>query len=681
MQTIDLKNGIGRWGGWFRRATLGLCLLIGLGIPVAQATQAMAKDLTELSIEDLMSVEVTTTVARKAQRLSDTAAAVFVITAEDIRRSGVTSIAEALRMVPGLEVARLDANRYAITARGFNGNFANKLLVLMDGRTVYSPLYSGVFWDVQDTLLEDIARIEVIRGPGASLWGANAVNGVINIITKPAKETQGGLLAAGLGTEEKGFGGLRYGGAMGDTTHYRAYAKYFNRDNAVDLQGNDNYDKLEVTRGGGRMDWQASARDAVTFQGDYYDGRVGNQGTYPLYDPPYLTDFKDNVPITGGNLLGRWQRTLSSSSDFIFQTYYDRTERPVVLLEETRDTFDLDFQHRFGLGRRQEIMWGAGYRLTQAHLVNGPAVFMRDEERQDQLFSFFLQDEIALWPEKLSLLLGSKFEENDYTGFEVQPNARLLWNAHRQHTFWGAVSRAVRTPSQAEHDTTLTRYVLPGNPETLIRFYGNEDFESEELIAYELGYRYVPEERLSLDLALFYNDYDQLRTAEAGAPFLEIGTPPYIVVPLYVDNQMKGHTYGTELALEFRPWQWWRLKAAYTYLKMHLQNYDTSNDPTSEDAEGEVPRHQVSLLSYLDLPGNWGLDLWGRYVDDLPAQDISDYITLDARLSWRPTARLELALVGQNLVEEKHQEYAPEYIEFTPAEIERSVYVKMTWQF
>jgi iron complex outermembrane receptor protein len=681
MATIQLNKGNRQRGGWFSRAALGLCLLLGFGIPMAQATQASARDLTEMSIEDLMGVEVTTTVSRKAQRLSDTAAAVFVITAEDIRRSGVVSIAEALRMVPGIEVARLDANRYAITARGFNGNFANKLLVLMDGRTVYSPLYSGVFWDVQDTLLEDIARIEVIRGPGASLWGANAVNGVINIITKPANETHGGLLTAGVGTEEKGFGGLRYGAALGDTVNYRAYAKYFNRDNAVDLQGDDNYDRLEVARGGGRLDWQASARDAVTFQGDYYDGRVANQGTYPLYDPPYVAEFQDNVPITGGNLLGRWQRTLSSSSDVIVQTYYDRTERPVVLLSETRDTFDLDFQHRFGVGRRQEILWGAGYRLTQAHLVNGPAVMFSDDERQDQLFSFFVQDEIALWPEKLSLLLGSKFEENDYTGFEVQPNARLLWNAHPQHTFWGAVSRAVRTPSQAEHDTILTRYVFPGTPETLVRFYGNEDFESEELIAYELGYRYVPEERLSLDLALFYNDYDKLRTAQLGAPFLEVGTPPYVVVPLYVDNQMKGHTYGAELALEFRPWQWWRLKGAYTYLKMDLQNYATSTDPSSEAAEGEVPRHQVSLLSYLDLPGNWGLDLWGRYVDDLPAQGISDYFTLDARLSWHPTARLELALVGQNLLEEKHQEYAPEYIEFTAAEIERSVYVKVTWQF
>ncbi len=569
MQSFQDKSRIGQWHGWIRRMILGLCLLIVLGVPGAHATQAQARDLTDMSLEDLMAVEVTTTVSRKAQRLSDTAAAVFVITAEDLRRSGVTSIPEALRMVPGLEVARLDANRYAITARGFNGNFANKLLVLMDGRTVYSPLYSGVFWDVQDTLLEDIARIEVIRGPGASLWGANAVNGVINIITKPSNETQGGLLTAGVGTEEKAFGGIRYGGALGDQAHYRAYAKYFKRDNALTLAGDDNYDQLEVTRGGGRADWQLSDRDAVTIQGDYYDSREGVQGTYPIYEPPYVAPFHETIPISGGNVLSRWQRTLSPRSDFILQAYYDRTNRSLALLDENRDTFDLDFQHRFGLGQRQEIMWGAGYRLTQATLDNSESVVFRDENRRDRLYSFFVQDEIALWPEKLSLLVGSKFEENDYTGFEVQPNARLLWTPLHQHTFWGAVSRAVRTPSQAEHDTRLTYYVFPGTPETVVRFYGDEDFESEEVISYELGYRFVPEERFSLDLALFYNDYDKLRTAEMGAPFLE-GTPPNLIVPLYVDNEMKGQTYGAELALEVRPRPWWRLKGAYTYLQMRL---------------------------------------------------------------------------------------------------------------
>jgi iron complex outermembrane receptor protein len=352
----------------------------------------------------------------------------------------------------------------------------------------------------------------------------------------------------------------------------------------------------------------------------------------------------------------------------------------MTMLNETRETFDLDFQHRFGLGRRQEVLWGAGYRLTQADLENGPTVHFRDTNRSDQLFSFFVQDEIALWPEKLSLLVGSKFEENDYTGFEVQPNARLLWNAHRQHTFWAAVSRAVRTPSQAEHDLDLIQYILPGTPETVITFSGNEDYQSEELIAYELGYRFVPEERLSLDLALFYNDYDKLRTGTMGTPYYD-GTTTSVVIPFQVTNDMQGETYGSELAMELRPWRWWRLKAAYTFLKMRLHPDSSSVDPTSAAAEGEVPRHQVSLLSYMDLPGNWGLDLWGRFVDDLPTQDISEYFNLDARLSWRPMARLELALVGQNLLEETHQEYAPDYVEFTPAKIERSVYMKVTWQF
>jgi iron complex outermembrane receptor protein len=470
-------------------ASLTVWLLALVVIPAAHAHYLADGDLTEMSIEDLMSVEVTT-VSRKAQRLSDSAAAVFVITNEDIRRSGVTSIAEALRMVPGLEVARISANSWAITARGFNGQYANKLLVLMDGRSVYDPLYSGVFWNVQDALLEDVARIEVIRGPGASLWGANAVNGVINIITKPAAETQGGLATGGFGNEEKAFGALRYGGKIGNTAHYRLYGKYFDRDDSESLQGGEAHDGWNIARGGGRIDWRFSDQDELTVQGDYYDGEVGNEGTYYSLSPPYATPLIESSPVSGGNLIGRWQRQIAPDSDLELQAYVDRAEWEIPLVKETRDTVDVDFQHRFGMGKRQEILWGLGYRWTRGALDVGRGVTFDDEDRRDQLFSLFVQDNISLLPDRLSLTIGSKFEHNDYTGLEVQPNIRLLWLADDRNTFWSAVSRAVRTPGMVEHDARLTQQVIPGTPIMEITLEGNKDYRSETVTAYEAGYRW-----------------------------------------------------------------------------------------------------------------------------------------------------------------------------------------------
>jgi iron complex outermembrane receptor protein len=675
-----VNNGRPSWRKPAAKAIL-LFLAILPETSVVCTASAQAKDLTELSIEDLMTVEVTTTVARKAQRVSDTAAAVFVITAEDIRRSGVTSIPEALRMVPGLEVAHMDANKWAISARGFNSYIANKLLVLMDGRTVYSPLYSGVYWDLQDTMLEDIARIEVIRGPGASLWGANAVNGVINIITKSAVQTQGTLATAGTGTEERFFTSLRYGGAASDEAHYRVYGKFFDRDNGYDPSGMETYDQWHAAQGGGRFDWTPSDANMVTLQGDYYENHPGGQWTFASLDPPYYQIYEQETQQSGGNLLGRWQHRHDAKRETIFQTYFDRTQRMFELLDEIRDNYDVDLQHRFDWGRRQELMLGLGYRLSHVRINDSEIVSFRNEDRKDHLFSFFAQDDIALVPEKLSLLLGSKFEKNDYTGWETQPNARLLWAPHPRHTLWTAASKAVRTPSQAEHDAFLIQQVIPGSPyDTLVAFQGDEDFRSEELTAYELGYRYQPLENLSADLAFFYNQYDRLRTVEMGTMYLG-GTPTSQILPFEVSNQMQGVTHGAELALEYRPRRWWRLAGAYTYLEMDLRPLEGSTDFTSENAEDESPHQQVSLRSLMDIARAWELDLWARYVDELPAQHIGSYLTLDARIGWRPTTQWEFSLAGQNLLSSSHAEFAPEIIDFSPTEVERSVYLKVTWRF
>ncbi|MDY6950764.1 MAG: TonB-dependent receptor [Thermodesulfobacteriota bacterium] len=644
-------------------------------------------ELLDMSLEDLMNIEITS-VSKKPQKFSEAASAIFVITQEDIRRSGATSIPEVLRMVPGLHVGKIDANIWAVTARGFNGRFANKLLVLMDGRSLYTPAFSGVYWDVQDTLLEDVDRIEVIRGPGATLWGANAVNGVINIITKKAKDTEGGLVSGGIGTEEQGFGGVRYGGKVGDAAYYRIYAKYFNRDGGVDASGYDTTDDWDALRAGFRVDWQAGANNAMTLQGDVYDGKIGETIMRRSLVPPFQQTRDARNDLTGAHVLGRWARTLSHNSDMELQLYYDRNERDFSPGYFIIDTFDVDFHHRFQVSKRQEIMWGLGYRLASNNVDGNFDVTFSPDSREDHLFSLFVQDEILLLKDRLYLTMGSKFEHNDYTDFEIQPSARMMWTPRERHSAWAAVSRAVRTPSWADHDIRINNQVLPpdllypGSPPVVTSLFGDRDFESEELLAYEIGYRVQPTETLSLDMAAFYNDYDNLRSFELEEMFPEDLPPPeHLVIPLRAGNKMDGSAYGIELAAEWRPSDWWRLKAAYTYLQEHLDLDGDSQDVSSEAGEGENPHHQLSLRSCMDLPRNVELDMWARYVDNLPSQDVGSYVTLDARLSWRPKENLELSLVGQNLLDDHHPEFVPEIIDTSPSEVERSVYGKIIWQF
>ncbi len=622
-----------------------------------------------------MSLEVTT-VSKKAQKLSDAAAAVFVITQSDIRRSGATSIPEALRMVPGVEVARIDASKWAITIRGFNGRFANKLLVLMDGRTVYTPTFSGVFWHMQDTLLEDIDRIEVIRGPGASLWGANAVNGVINIITQKAGDSQGAYLSAGGGTEERFFAGARYGDQLDENLFYRIYAKYFDRDSALDANGDDTADQWDGLRGGFRMDWDVSERNAITFQGDIFDGQDGETITTASLNPPYSITSDEENGYFGGDLIARWTHRFSSTSEAVFQLYYDRLERTSEILDVYQDTLDLDFQHRFQIWTRHQLMWGVGYRLIKDEFNNSFSTSIIPDSRDLDLVSAFVQDEIQLIPDRLGLILGSKFEHNDFTGFEIQPSGRMVWKPAEKQTLWGAVSRAVRTPSRGEHDTYVNSRVIPpdglypGSPAQPVTLVGNRDFESETLIAYELGYRIQPTSRFSLDVATFYNVYDNLRTVEPDSLFSSTA-----------GNEMEGDTYGFEVAADFQPMDWWRLQFSYSFLEMNLSLKSTSLDTTSEGAEGESPQNKFSLRSMMDLPHELALDIWLRYVDELPTQKVDDYTTLDMRLAWTPLKWLELAVVGQNLFEDHHPEFNPELIEISPTEVQRSVYGRVTCRF
>ncbi len=648
----------------------GLLLMPAMAAPV-RAEAGGAEDLTSMSLEELMQVEVTS-VSKRPQRLSRAPAAVHVLTAEDIRRAGVNSIPEALRMVPGLHVAQIDASRWAITARGFNNQFANKLLVLIDGRSAYTPLFSGVFWDVQDVVLEDIERIEVIRGPGGTLWGANAVNGVINIITKRARDTQGILASAGGGSLEHGFGMARYGGALGEAAHWRAYGKGFDRDDLDRVGGGEAHDAWWSARGGLRLDWDATPSDAVTLQGDYYDGAA---------DETLVGGVPSRQDFSGGNLLGRWTRELGEDHDVSLQAYYDLTERGDLIVSEKRNALDVELRHHFRPLARNDVVWGAGYRATWDKIEGSQAVTIAPGSRTVQLVNGFIQDEITLLEETLWLTLGTKLEHNSYTGLEVQPNARALWAPHERHSLWAAVSRAIRTPSRIDNDAGA---LIPGpTPTTFVLFQGDRDFDSENLLALEVGYRATPLDALALDLAGFYNHYTDLRTVEPGAPF-PIPCPPApfgtcMAIPSTADNNADADTWGVEASTTWRAASFWRLTLGYSFIHVDIDRDATSLDATVGGIEGDVPDHQVSLLSRLDLP--WGLkfDTSLYWVDDVTNQRVKDYFRLDQRLAWHPWEGLELSVSGQNLLERRHSEYGDSPTTVHSA-VPRSVLGRVTWR-
>lgn len=659
------------------------------------AAEYTPDQLAEMNLEQLLGATVTS-VARREELLAQSPAAVHVISQEEIRRSGATSIPEVLRMVPGLEVGRVDAHNWAISSRGFNGVFANKLLVLIDGRSVYTSLFSGVNWDVQDTLLEDIERIEVIRGPGAALWGANAVNGVINVITKKAAATEGTLVSGGGGNEERAFGAIRYGGHIGDTIHYRVFGKYFDRASSHLAGGGDADDDWQTGRLGFRLDWDAPHSNLLTLQGDLYDETQDQVYRRLSAKAPFLP-FSDHSADTasGGDILARWTHTFTSGGELALQTYYDRTERTSVTLDERQDTFDVDLQHRFGWGDRQTLVWGGGYRRTTDKLGGTFDVSFEPAERTRDLFSAFLQDEITLVKKRVVLTLGSKLEHNDYSGFEFQPSARLLWTPSERTSVWTSVSRAVRTPSRSEFDITVRSEpviprgalfagfppFVPASPTIVTALRGNSGFDSEELIAYEAGYRLKASERLSFDLAVFFNDYDQLRSLSPTNPALDLSKSP-AEFTLTAANQMKGQTYGGEISANFRVTDWWRVRADYSLLQMQLHLAGSSPAAFDDRAiEHSSPQNQVALRSWMDLPRGFECDAALRYVDSLSGVHVPAYFGLDLRVGWRPSKNVEISVVGQGLLDRHHPEFTPSFISTQFTEVETSIYGKVTIRF
>jgi len=666
----------------FARRTIKGILAGILVTPSAQAAtldSVLPDDLTDMSMEALMDIEITS-VAKKPQKQSAAAAAIFVITNDDLRRWGVTNVPEALRRVPGIDVARIDANKWAITSRGFNSRFANKLLVLIDGRSVYTPLFAGVYWDNQDVVLQDVERIEVIRGPGGTLWGANAVNGVINIITKSAAATQGDMLAATAGNEVKGIGVARHGGKLKNGVDYRVYAKYSDYDDGYSSAGA--HDDWRTGQLGFRSDWVQTEHDQITLQGDYYQGKSGQQVNIPTgpagLPPTTIDQVVDDTRSDGGNLLFRWSRKLDSSSDFALQVYYDHVGIDGEVLYEDRDTFDIEFQHRFQWREAHDVVWGFDYRFTHDNTDNNPTFELAPSSRSVNLYGTFIQDEISL-RDNLHLTLGTKLEHNDFSGVEFQPSARLAWAMSTAQTLWGAVSRAVRTQARGEDDVLL-RLVPPPAADPGIPVYaeGNNDYDAENLVAWELGYRLNYNNAWSVDVAAFYNDYDNLRTLD---PAMDSGPPPSVRLPF--DNNMSGETYGLELASQWQVRPGWRLNASYSWLEMQLHLDSNSTDTASRASEDASPTSKAAIWSAVDLGHNLQFDAALRYTGDIEVNgvDIDSYVEADLRIGWEVRPGLELSLIGQNLLDSQHPEFLPDFISTQATEVERSIYGRVAWSF
>lgn len=656
------------------------CILSLLTVCFPVCAQDRPQSPSSMSIEQLMQVEVTS-VSKRKEPLARSAAAVYVITQEDIRRSGATNIPDLLRMVPGLDVAQVNGSSWAISSRGFNDQVANKLLVLIDGRTVYSPLFSGVFWDAQQVPLELIDRIEVIRGPGATLWGANAVNGVINIITKKASDAQGMLISGGGGTHEQGFGFAQYGGKIGSESHYRVFTGDFNRGTLQTPVGQSGRDAWGAYRIGFRADGRLSDKDSLTIEGDGYNGSEGEMvNTVTSISPPVNQTLILNEVFAGWDVLSRWTHTSSPSSETSLQVYFDRTNREDPTYSEGRNTFDIDFQHQIGLGDRQDIVWGAGYRRTSDNILGSLRVSFNPSSEANQLFSWFAQDEIALAPDHLYLTAGVKLEHNDFSGFGVQPSARIAWLANDKNMFWASVSRALRTPAR-DVQVRFNEMALPGpGVSILVAAIGVPQLD-ETLLATETGFRTELSSRTSLDIAAFYNSYGDLASGEFGNLFLEQNpAPPHLVAPIFGGNALHGESHGIELAANWMTTHRWTIRPGYSYERIHVYKNATSTDTTSiGQIEGSSPREQAQLRSHLEINRQLQWDASAYFVGRL--NGIPSYTRFDSGVTWQPLKQFSLSIVGQNLLRDHHFEFNNAEEIVNSSQVKRSAYAKFTWQF
>ncbi|HWF04113.1 MAG TPA: TonB-dependent receptor [Candidatus Angelobacter sp.] len=656
----------------------------------AQGPNADADNpVKKLSLEELGNIEVTTA-SKAPEEARKIAAAVFVITHDDIERSGATTIPEALRLAPGVEVARIDGNKWSIGIRGFGSRLSRSVLVLIDGRTVYTTLFAGTYWEVQDTVMDDIDRIEVIRGPGGTIWGPNAVDGVINVITKDSKDTQGTQASVGGGNVEQGFVNLRTGAGNGQGLTYRVYGKGYNRSGEFDGNG-QNFDGWRAGQAGFRMDWQKNDHDTFTLQGDMYDEAAGESVVATSYTAPFSQTINNDARLSGGNIMAHWKRQLDNGKDFQLQLYYDRTNRHESNFGDIRNTFDADFIERIPLPARQRLSVGAGARFSdgdELEVVTG--LTFDPANNTDQLLTAFIQDEIELVPHKLSVIAGTKLLHTNFTGVDLEPSVRLLWTPSEKQTIWTSFTRAVRTPADVERDFFLSGFqgLAPGGIPFFARFNANRNFVSEILKGYEAGYRRLIRPNFYIDVAGFFNQYDHLFSEEiTGAPFLEdqpppandnIAAPPHLLLPAQFGNSLTGTTTGGEIAPEWRPASFWRLRGSYSFLVMHIEKTANSLDIGSGPGiQGSSPQHQVFMQSGFDISKALTLDLFYRYVSALPGQGVRAYSSADTTVGWRMNEHVRFSVVGQNLLQPHHAEDGGDPNGLV--QIKRSVYAKITW--
>jgi iron complex outermembrane receptor protein len=658
------------------KALLGWVTALGLLVPAAFSQS----DLSNASLEQLMDVRVTS-VNKREQKLARTAAAVFVISQEDIRRSGATNIPDVLRMAPGVQVSRIDANAWAISIRGFNTRYSNKVLVLIDGRSVYSSSFSGVYWDQQSVPLEDIERIEVIRGPGATVWGANAVNGIINIITKPAQATKGGLLVAGTGSEDTAQSLLRYGGAAGNDGAYRVFSSYSRIADSPLPGGTEAADGSRRIQGGGRADWNLTTSDALTVEGSAYSNSEG-QTRWPGFTNlfPQGAPFADTVTARGGDLLGRWDHIFQGGSDASLQVYLDTYRRIDVGAAETNQTLDFDFQHHLTLGRN-DIVWGLGYRATRTGLAASDISFV-PADKTDSLYSTFFQDEIKI-TDRLWLTLGSKFEHNAFSGLEFEPGASLAWTPTGRQTVWISAAKAIREPSRFEDgiNVTLATFPLPGGIPEAVVLRGNPNFQAEELRDYEAGYRAQLTKDLSLDIALFGSFYRRLSTTEP-VSLLPVGNPsaPGLLFELMLGNKAHATNYGGEMSATWNVNRRWRISPGYSWIEMKPELDPDSLSFFGNLSGGDAPKHMLQIRSLFNLSKNVEFDNSLYYVAHLAVNNVPGHMRVDTRIGWRHGEGVEFSIVGQNLLRPQTAEFG-NAAAVAGTEAERSVFGKITWRF
>ena len=671
----------------FGSRRLILATLIALAVPAAATggtgghtpagTASAISDLTQIGLEDLMNLTVTSA-SRHEQRLSDIAAAVTIIGRDQIRSCGATTLAEVLRLVPGLQVAHIDANMWSISARGFSGRIANKLLLLVDGRSVYSPVFSGVYWDEQDLLLEDIERIEVIRGPGASVWGANAVNGVINVITRDAHDTPGTMFSATSGTEELGGGSARWAGPLGTDGAVRVYTRGAARAAGAILGRDSAWDSWQALFAGFRADLPTSSRSHWTIMGEARRGNLGQSLFKAEYSAPYMDQLEFRTKSSGGNLLADWRRELSPHSDLTIQGYLDVTRRDDDVLHSHLETFDLDLKHHVAAGRH-DFVWGLGARMIRDRLDSTSVAHFTPDHEMSGLLSGFAQDEVALADHHVRLTFGARLEDTHSTRTEFQPTVRALWSPSPSHSLWAAASRAVRTPSLAEARIRYHVSTAPtAGPPAVVTIYGSEGFRSEVLVAYELGYRFSASQTVLCDVAGFYNDYDRLRSIEPGVMLFDPSPTPHLDVQQRWANRMFGDTRGLEASATWNPNAAWRLVAGASCLAMRLHLEPGSQDVLSVNTQFNEPGYQLMLQSQLHPLERWRWDATVYQIGRRKSQGVPAYTRLDLGLAWHGLPRTELSLLGANLLQARHLEDDGVFSGVIPTQVERSVTARIT---